>query len=51
MNDGSYSKYQRDQGKRWKALPAWMPGNARTPLLAVGYKLHYKINGKGYPAW
>ena len=51
MNDGSYAKYQRDQGRRWKALPAWMPGNSKTPLLAVGYKLHYKINGKNYPVW
>lgn len=39
MNDGSYSKYQQDQGK------------SNTPFLAVDYQLDYTINGKRYPRW
>jgi hypothetical protein len=38
MNNGSYTKYQTDQGKQ-------------TPASATDYLLDYKINGKSYPRW
>jgi hypothetical protein len=51
MNDGSYSRYQRDQGRRWGWLPPWWPGNSRTPFFSADYWLDYKVNGKAYPRW
>ena len=51
MNPFDYVTYRRKAEKRWSALPWWLPGNARTPPLAIGYKLQYRINGKSYPAW
>lgn len=38
MNDGSYSKYQRDQ-------------NSNTPTFAMDYRLDFAINGKSYARW
>jgi hypothetical protein len=51
MDDGSYSKYQKDQGKKWPWLPDWWPGNSRTPGSSTGYVLDYTINGQRYPRW
>ncbi len=51
MNDGSYTQYQSNQGKRWSWLPSWWPGNSLTPFFAADYLLDYKINGKSYPRW
>jgi hypothetical protein len=48
MNDGSYSKYQADQGKRWFWLPSWFPGNSNTPLFSVNYRLDFTVNGSSY---
>jgi hypothetical protein len=51
MDNESYEQYKKDQGKRWSWLPSFIPGNSRTPALAVHYVLQYKINGKSYPKW
>jgi hypothetical protein len=51
MDNESYEQYKKDQGKRWSWLPSLVPGNSRTPALAVHYVLQYKINGKSYPRW
>jgi len=51
MDNESYEQYKKDQGKRWSWLPSFIPGNSRTPALAVHYVLQYKINGKSYPRW
>lgn len=51
MDNESYEQYEKDQGKKWSWLPSWIPGNTRTPVLAVNYVLQYKINGKSYPRW
>jgi hypothetical protein len=48
MEDGSYSTYQRDQGKRWGWLPSWWPGNSLTPPLAVGYTMNLTVNGQNF---
>lgn len=46
MNDSSYSKYQADQGKRWRWLPAWVPFNSNTPAASWDYTMDYTINGQ-----
>jgi hypothetical protein len=51
MHPLQYIKYQRKCERRWSFLPWWVPGNSRTPPLATGYRLKYRINGKSYPAW
>lgn len=51
MEDGSYSKYQADQGRRWSWLPSWWPGNSNAPFWATGYLLDCKINGVSYSRW
>lgn len=48
MNDGSYSKYQRDQGRRWGLLPWWWPGNSNTPPFSVNYLMNLKVNGLSF---
>jgi hypothetical protein len=48
MEDGSYSQYQSDQGKRWWWLPPWWPGNSLTPPLAIGYRMDLTVNGQNF---
>jgi frataxin-like iron-binding protein CyaY len=49
MDESSYLRYQKEQGKRWKMLPAWIPGNSRTPANWEDYVLRFRVNGKTYP--
>jgi hypothetical protein len=51
MDTDDYDDYEKTQGKKWKWLPSWWPGNTRTPVLAANYSLAYKINGKQYETW
>lgn len=51
MDTDSYDEYRHTQGKRWSWLPKWFPKNSKTPVLAVNYKLEYKINGKLSGEW
>jgi hypothetical protein len=48
MNDGAYSKYQRDQGKRWWWIPSWFPGNSNTPTFSANYKMNLTVNGQNF---
>jgi hypothetical protein len=48
MEDPSYSRYQRDQGRRWGWLPSWLPGNSNTPTFSAGYRMDLQVNGQGF---
>jgi hypothetical protein len=47
MEDGSYAKYQSDQGRRRAWLPSWFPGNALTPA-PDGYRMNFTVNGQSF---
>ena len=51
MDTDSYEEYRKSLGKKWWFLPAFFPGNTRTPPLANRNVMKYKINGKEYELW
>ena len=51
MLEDSFMRWRAAQGRRWPVLPVWVPGNARVPGAATGYRLDYSINGQTFPSW